>query len=536
MGQITVNPGSKKAELKKGRTILSYIQELGIHINASCGGLGICKGCLVRITGAEYLNQQSEIECESIKTPDKRLACQAKVINEDGNITVEVPTIAKYKILEKGISKNIPFDPMVRLKKSPSGEKVYWQNIEIGEYQDEIYGIALDVGTTTVSMYWVDLETGQEHLVSSILNPQIGYGDNIIDRIKYTMVSNQSHLEKAVREGVNEMIRRGPIDPSHIYEMVVVGNTAMRDIFIGHSVKKLGQAPYDPVSRDAVNRKGQELDLEINPKANVYALSLIGHFVGADALGVVLSTEMYKNHKITMAIDIGTNTEIVMGNRDKLLATSCASGPAFEGYGIKCGTGAIEGAIQEIEIGDDLKATYKTIGDKQAIGICGSGIIDLLAQMLDKEIIDWRGKFLKGEREYLVTIGANGDRIFLDGRDIDNLKLAKSAIAVGIKVLMRKYGIDLNDIKELYLAGAFGNYINTVNAIRVGMLPDISLERIVKVGNAAIEGARQALISKDKRAEAEKISKNIEHISLESEKDFQERFVEELSFNRYRIG
>lgn len=534
MGQITVNPGNNKAVLEKDRNILSYIQEAGVNINASCGGIGICRGCLVKVAENECLNQLTEIERRTIKVPGQRLACQAKILNENGSVVVEVPTIVKYKILEKGISKKIKLNPYVNKEKSPVGEKVYWRNIEVGNYEGEMYGIALDVGTTTISMYWVDFETGEEHFISSILNPQIGYGDNIIDRIKYAMVSSQGHLEKAVREGINEMIREGPIDPSHIYEMTIVGNTAMRDIFIGHSVKKLGLAPFEPISRDAVNKKASKMDLVINPKANVYALPLIGHFVGADALGVVLSTEMYESRKITMAIDIGTNTEIVLGNRDKLFATSCASGPAFEGSGLKCGTGAIEGAIQRIEIDNDLKSHCETIGDSNPVGICGSGLIDLLAQMLDKEIIDWRGKFTDGRKEYIVANTTDGNNIFLDGRDIDNLKLAKSAISVGTKVLMNRYGIGRNDIETLYLAGAFGNYISPVNAIKIGMLPNIPLSRIAKVGNAAIEGSRQALISKYKRSEAERLSKKIKHVSLELEKDFQERFVEELTFNNYK--
>jgi len=534
MGQIIVNPGNKEAALEKGRNLLSYLQEAGVNINASCGGIGICRGCLVNVIDNECLNQLTDIEKKSIRLPGERLACQAKIVNENGSVVVEVPTIAKYKILEKGISKKIKLNPYVTKEKSPVGEKVCWKNIEIGNYEGEMYGIALDIGTTTISMYWVDFETGEEHFISSILNPQIGYGDNIIDRIKYAMVSSQSHLEKAIREGINEMIREGPIDTNHIYEMTVVGNTAMRDIFIGHSVKKLGLAPFEPISKNAFNRNASKMDLVINPKANVYALPLIGHFVGADALGVVLSTEMYESNKITMAIDIGTNTEIVLGNRDRLFATSCASGPAFEGSGIKCGTGAIEGAIQRIEIDNDLKSHCETIGDVNPVGICGSGLIDLLAQMLDKKIIDWRGKFADERKEYIVAKTTDGVNISLDGRDIDNLKLAKSAISVGTKVLMNKYDIGRNDIETLYLAGAFGNYINPVHAIKIGMLPDIPLNRISKVGNAAIEGSRQALISKDKRSEAERISKKIKHVSLELEKDFQERFVEELTFNNYR--
>ncbi len=233
-----------------------------------------------------------------------------------------------------------------------------------------------------------------------------------------------------------------------------------------------------------------------------------------------------------MAIDLGTNTEIAIGNDDKIIVTSCASGPAFEGSGLKCGTGAVGGAIEKIEIDDDLKVKCETIDKIPPIGICGSGLIDAIAQMLDKGIIDWMGKFTKGEKE--LVIAENEDRIFLDGEDIDNLKLAKSAISVGAKVVMKHYGVDVKDVEKVYLAGAFGTYIDLDNAVKIGMLPDVSPEKIDKVGNAAVEGARQVLISQEKRKEAEEISKKIGHISLEMEEDFQYKFMEELGFDKYR--
>ena len=533
MGKLVVKPDNKNAPLKKSRTILSYLQELGITINASCGGHGICKGCGVKISGNENLSSLTDVEKESIKRPGYRLACQAKILKEDEDIYVEVPIYAKYKILEKGESKKIPLNPFVKKRGAFPLEKIYYEGKEIDEYKGEIFGLALDVGTTTISMYWVDLETGYERYVSSMLNPQVRYGDNIIDRINYAKIVGQRHLEMAVIEGVNEMILKGPVNPGHIYEMVVVGNTAMRDIWIGHSVKTLGESPFEPVSLNAVNLIADDLGLAINPRANVYALPLIGHFVGADALGAILATEMHKSHDVLMTIDVGTNTEIALGNEDKIIVTSCASGPAFEGSGVKCGTGAVEGAIQKVEIDDDSKVKYETIGNAPPNGICGSGLIDVLAQMLDRKIINWTGKFSKGETEFIIAEEVY--RISLDGEDIDSLKLAKSAISVGIEVVMEHYGVKVSDIEKLYLAGAFGTYINPENALKIGMLPDLRLEKIVRVGNAAIEGARQALISQEKRKEAEEIPRKTEHIRLEMEEDFHDRFVEGLCFNKYRI-
>ncbi|MFH1327698.1 MAG: ASKHA domain-containing protein [Candidatus Bathyarchaeota archaeon] len=533
MGQLVIEPYGKKADLKKGKTLLSYFQDLGINIHAFCGGKGVCRGCLVKVAETKNLSAMTKAERESIKRVGYRLACQAEILSEDGDIFVEAPKYAKYKILEKGMFKEIPLNPLVKKKHAFPKELVCWRNDTIDEYDGELYGLALDIGTTTLSLYWVNLETGDTHFVSSMLNPQIRYGDNVIDRINYARTVSQSYLEKTIREAVNEMIQQGPINPNHIYEMVVVGNTVMRDLCIGHPVKSLGESPFKPLSEGAVNKPAYELEIEINSKANVYALPLIGHFVGADALAVILATEMYKNPSVTMAIDIGTNTEIAVGNKDRIIVTSCASGPAFEGSEIKCGTGAIEGAIKKVEISNDLTVKYETIDNMPPVGICGSGLIDALAQMLDKGIIHGDGKFSEGKSKFIIAENVNP--VFLDGDDIDSLKLAKSATSAGIKIVMQHYGVDVKDLEKLYLAGAFGTFINSENAIKMGMLPDMPSDRIVRVGNAAIEGARQVLISNEKRKDAEEISKKIEHVRLEMEEDFQDQFMGELYFHKYAL-
>ena len=525
MGWMIVTSHGKKVKLTKGKSLLKHIQELGVHINASCGGQGICRGCLVKVDGTESLSPMTEAEKKAIRSPGYRLACQAIVVRDDLDIYVEVP---KYvKILEKGKRKEVPLNPIVKRRATPLGEKVFWGDVEIAPYEGELYGLALDIGTTTVAMRWINLESGEEVFSLSMLNPQIDYGDNVIDRINYARSVGQEPLEKAIRNSINEMVQKGPINPNHIYEMVVVGNTTMRDIFVGHPVKGLGEAPYEPVSLDSVNKKAEELGITINPKANVYALPLIGHFVGADTLAVILATEMHKSSEVTMAIDIGTNTEIAIGNKDKIIVASCASGPAFEGAGVKCGVGAVIGAIQKVKIDSNLKVKYETIGNAPPIGVCGSGLIDALAQMLEKGIMDYAGKLSSGGE---FVLAEDGKRIFLDGEDIDNLKLAKAAICAGSKILMRHYGVTVDDIKRLYLAGAFGTYINPENALKIGMLPEIPLERIEKVGNAAIEGATEVLVSEEKRREVEEISKKIGHVRLELEEDFHSLFVESLAF------
>jgi uncharacterized 2Fe-2S/4Fe-4S cluster protein (DUF4445 family) len=497
MPEIIFAPSNKKAKLEQGRTILSYIQELGINISASCGGRGICRGCLIKIDQTNNLNDLTKIEKEFIKDQKYRLACQAQIIGETNDIFVEIPEFRKYKILTKGITKKISLNPFVKKKRSIIGSKVFWKNNEIEKYKGEIYGLALDIGTTTISMSWIDLETGLERFVSSVLNPQMSYGDNVIDRINYAKTKDQNHLRKVLVDRINEMIIQGPIKSDHIYEIVAVGNTVMRDILIDHSIASLGEAPFEPISKESIQKFAKEIGILINTKANFYSPPIIDHFVGADALAVILSTEMYQSQETIMAIDIGTNTEIAIGNKEQIIVTSCASGPAFEGSGIKCGTGAIEGAISQIEIKDDLTIEYETIDDASPRGICGSGLIDILAEMLDRNIIDEKGKFSESKNKFIIK--ENRKPIFIDGEDIDNLKLAKAAIYVGSKAVMRHYGAELKDVERLYLAGAFGNYIDPANAIKIGMLPDFSLKKVERVGNAAIEGAKQSLIAEEKR-------------------------------------
>jgi len=519
---------TREAELVAGRTILSYLQELGIEIDASCAGEGKCGQCIVEVDAPpDALSAVTDSERKFIKAENQRLACQARILRTDKQIYVRVPK-SGYYILESGEYRWIPIEPFVHRE----GERVFYNSTYMGDYTGAIYGIAIDIGTTTLAAYLVDLETGKVVSVSSRQNPQTKYGNNVISRIEY---ARQGHdiLVREIRTAVNEMIANMSEvakTKDNIYELVIVGNPVMRDLFFGFSVESLGKSPYEPESTEPVVTTAKELQLTANPEARVYGLPLIGSFVGADALAVVLATEMYLSKGICLALDVGTNTEIVLGNRERLIATSAASGPAFEGASISCGVGAVQGAIKEVRIVDG-SIKYKTIGDAPPVGICGSGLIDVLAELLEHGMIDGRGKFtFTGDEGKELRIA---DGIKLLETDIDQLNLAKTAIAVGVRVLLEKYGISFDDIELLLLAGGFVNFANTDNAIRIGLLPPISGEKVKKVGNAALEGARQALVSKRKRGEAEEVAKRIEHIKLEEEQDFMEKFVSELYFQNY---
>jgi len=520
--KIIFKDSGKEAELVKGKTILAYLQELSIDINASCGGEGKCGQCLVEVESVPgALSDKTDAEHKFIPEDKHRLACQAKIVKTDEEpIYVQVPR-RSYCILESGEFWEIPVEPFVHVE----GERVFYESEDAGEYTGGINGIALDIGTTTLAMYLVDLETGAVLSIISRENPQTKYGNNVISRIEFAK-KGQEILEREIRTAVNEMIT-AMVEPGKVFEIVVVGNPVMRDLFFGYSVESLGKSPYEPLDVEAVHKTAEELGLTANPAVKVYGAPLIGSFVGADALALVLATEMYKSEKISMAIDIGTNTEIVLGNKDKLIATSCAAGPAFEGCSITYGMGGVSGAIKEVRI-ENGNVRYKTVGDAAPIGVCGSGLIDTLAELLDKQIIDGRGKFRGTEKEFRIV-----EDISLSEEDIDRLNLAKTAVAVGIKTLMERYEVTLGEIDRVYLAGAFGYFINTENAMHIGLLPTIELEKVEKVGNAAIEGARQALISKAKREDAEIAAKMIEHVKLEEEENFMEKFVGELYFQNY---
>ena len=519
--ELIVREARKKAELVKGKRILSYLQELSIDINASCGGKGECGQCLVEVESSPgALSAKTEVEHKFIRNERQRLACQAIILKTDEPIYVQVPR-RSFSILDSGKYWEIPVVPFVRRE----GERVFYESEDVGEYCGAIYGIALDIGTTTLAMYLVNLETGEVLSVSARENPQTRYGNNVVSRIEFAR-RGQHILEQEIRTAVNEMVA-ALTDPRKVYEIVVVGNPVMRDLFFGYSVESLGRSPYEPLSVEPVHKQAEEIGLRANPNAKVYGLPLIGSFVGADALAVVLATGMCKSEKINMAIDIGTNTEILIGNKDKLMATSCAAGPAFEGSSITHGICSVTGAIKEVQI-ENGNAVYKTIGYADPVGICGSGLIDTLAGLLENHIINGRGKFFGDEKEFSLA-----GEIGLSEEDIDQLNLAKTAVSVGIKILLDRYGIELHEIESVFLAGAFGYYINVENAIRIGLLPPVELEKVEKVGNAAVEGARQALISKTKREDAEAVAKRIEHIKLEEQENFMEKFVGELYFQKY---
>jgi uncharacterized 2Fe-2S/4Fe-4S cluster protein (DUF4445 family) len=532
MGELIILPSGRRGPLEKGKTILAHLQQAGTPVTAHCGGRGECRSCAIRVDRQDLLSPRTRVEESFLADPLMRLACQARVVSTGGTLRVDLPRYPKYSIVERGVRPAVRPSPLVTLGGGEGALSVTREGRTLGPYEGEIYGVALDIGTTTLALRWLDLEDrgNPDRYSASILNPQIRFGDNVIDRIRYAAETpgGAGHLQRAVIGAVNNLLSCGAVRPDHIYEMTVAGNSVMRDLFLGRPVEGLGAFPFEPVSTGAVETGASGLGIAINPAGNIYALPLIGHFVGADTLALILSTGMHTREEVTMAIDIGTNTEIAVGNRDSILVTSCASGPAFEGSGIACGTGSVEGAIQRVEIAEGERVVCETIGNGPPVGVCGSGLIDTLAELLEHGIIDRTGKFTGGREHFFLAEGERG--VYLDGSDLDNLKLAKAAVATGAAVLLERSGIAAGSLSRLFLAGAFGTYIDVANAKRIGMLPGIPPERVVKVGNASIEGAALVLLSRDCRRRGEEIAGEITHVSLEQDPAFQDRFVEELAF------
>jgi uncharacterized 2Fe-2S/4Fe-4S cluster protein (DUF4445 family) len=381
-----------------------------------------------------------------------------------------------------------------------------------------------------------------------MMNPQMTYGEDVMSRITYAMTHQEEGLEKlhrSVVNGLNRLIKtitkKCHLSPEDIFELTVVGNTAMHHLFLKINPEYLGVAPFPPAIHRSVDVKARDLGLKVNPSANVHLLPIEAGFVGADNVGVLIAEEPHHQDEIVLIIDIGTNGELVIGNRKKLISSSCATGPALEGAHIKFGMRAASGAIERIEIHPEtLDVRFGVIGNSRAMGICGSGIIDAAAELYRNGILDKSGRFrneIKSSRlrvvdettEFVIAWKNEtsiGKDITITQKDIRNIQLATAALYTGAKLMMRRLGIEKVD--KVILAGAFGSTIDPEKALVLGMFPDCDLKNVYAVGNAAGDGARLALLNRDKRAEADEIARRVEYMELSIQADFQKEFIEAM--------
>ena len=513
--------GKQGIETEKG-SILDSARTLGIEIPSECGGRGLCGKCRVRVEGEGILGPRTEAEKSFKLGRNERLACQARVLR-GGSIRVFIKSTGRYAILSDTIEDKVKLDPFVYRKK----DKVFWQDRELDKSRDGIYGLAIDVGTTTLVSQIIDLESGKRIATFADKNPQTSFGDDVISRIDYTMRNKNGlrELQNIVIEGINAGLGRTAEEKgkilNHIYEAVVVGNSTMRSIFFGVKVSSLGVIPFEPLTCEPINRKAEELGLKINPRANVYGAPLIGGHAGADALADIISTGIYLDRRPSMVIDIGTNGEVIIGNKNRILTASCAAGGAYEGATINSGVGAVEGAIKNVGIVNG-RVRYETIGGKPPLGICGSGLIDLLGELLKSGIMSRKAKL---KESFFIT-----PDISISQQDVYQLITAKAGLRLDQDLLIEYYSITLREIDRIYLSGAFGNFINPDNAILIGLLPR-ARDKVVGIGNGALAGARQMLLSREKRKDAERIARKIEHIKPnEREENFSYMVAEKMYF------
>ena len=623
MIKIIFLPDKKNIKVNEGTTILEALESIGININTPCGGKGICGKCKILInkgiTAATPIEEKFLSE-EEIKK-GFRLACQTKLFKDtiieipseirlnfkrifssnlkgdinriknnlslgtnlkkvfldlgkpslddqrpdwkrikDGLSSKKIENISNLKVAVE-ILKKIPDV----IRKSDFKITVTLQNNEIidiekGDTTKNSYGIAFDIGTTTVAGYLVNLKTGEELSAVAKSNPQVIHGDDVISRIGFTQKQkeNLEILQREIVNTLNEIIKettqRVKINRSNIYETVIVGNTCMHHLFLGLDPSNIASSPYIPVIKESLSLKARDIpELALKPSVNVYMLPNISAFVGADIVAGILSTSMWREDKIILFVDLGTNGEIVLGSKERLWTCSTAAGPAFEGARISAGMRAAEGAIYKVKI-DNKFITYKAIKDGKVRGICGSGLINLIAEMLKWGLINKSGKLInreecnpelseeirnriiKGQKgnKFLLVKGKeteNGKPIYITQRDIREVQLAKAAIYAGIKILLKEVNISPEDIQKILLAGAFGNFIDKESAIRMGLIPQLPLKKVESVGNAAGRGAEIVLLSEKTRKICERISKDIKYIELSSRPDFQEEFVEAMFFN-----
>lgn len=422
------------------------------------------------------------------------------------------------------------------------------------------YGIAVDLGTTKIAVLLVDLLTGKTIDRIGIVNPQIKFGEDVMTRLSFAMQSEsnlrkiQSTVIKSINEAIKKLCNKNKLDPEDIIEMTVVCNTAMHHLFLGLPVSQLALSPFLPLTTGAIHLKAREIGIDISPGAYLYMLPPIAGFVGSDHLAMILATRLYKQKGNCIGIDIGTNTEIALKTKKGIVSVSTASGPAFEGAHIRYGMRAASGAIERVIIDPETCIpAIQTIGNKEPTGICGSGILDSIAELLKVGIIDRKGKFKtnnrclwkdsKGNLQYVLLpqfykqlkqkskyTKLEDRSISINQKDIVEIQLAKSAIRTGIEILLEDSGIEFDSIDKIMIAGAFGSYIDPKNVINIGMFPKVSLKKITQVGNAAGVGAKMVLISGKERRLAEKIAQRIKYLELTICPDFNDHFATSTLF------
>ncbi|MGZ6270282.1 MAG: ASKHA domain-containing protein [Candidatus Limnocylindrales bacterium] len=533
-----VHDGHRRA-LVAGRSLFDEADELAVAVPASCRRTGRCHECVIQVLeGGGAISEPTP--AESFLPAGFRLACQAVVERTETDVEFVVLR-RRLRILMPsreedwvaGVGTGVALDPLVRI----DGERVRYGEEDLDTFRGHLLGVALDVGTTTVVLELVDLATGRTLRASAFENPQRFGGSDVMSRISYD-AEHPGLLRQALRRALNRELqaayRESGLDRREVYEVVVVGNPTMRDLFFGLDVGPIGRFPFRSVTEAAVRegradstavaRLAHELGILVHPRARIWGAPLIACHVGADTAGDLVATGFAAQPGVSLLIDIGTNTEVVVGDGRRILAASCPAGPAFEGGGVRHGMAGADGAIESIAR-QDGRFVVRTIGGVEPEGICGSGLVDLLAESRRAGLLTVKATIADGG----LAIEVVPDRgIDLSRADLSQLAQAKAANASGQRILLRRLGVTPEQVDRVYLAGAFANSLDIGKAIAIGLLAPVPEGRIQRVGNASVRGARRLLLSGSQRGALERLLGSVEHVELEAEPDYFELFVDGL--------
>jgi uncharacterized 2Fe-2S/4Fe-4S cluster protein (DUF4445 family) len=620
--KVSIEPIGRRILLEKPANGLDAIRSAGIGIKSVCAGKGTCGKCRILIMDRDIrppTSQEEKVLAKDEIGSGVRLACQ-QIFDRDIKIYIPASSLSEEQKLQvKGKETETDVDPLVskyhlklnraslddldsdfkrireglRQEYDVTADRIdlealrlmpgvirsnSWDitvalrdseviSIEGGDTVKQSYGLAVDLGTTKIALLLVDLASGKTVDSQGIMNPQISFGEDVMSRLNYAL-EKPSNLEnikntvvKRMGEAAKELCARNDIETSQLLEMTVVGNTAMHHLFLGLPVKQLALSPFVPLTESPLNIKARELGIEMAPGAYIYMPPPIAGFVGSDHLAMVLASGLQDLKGNYLGVDIGTNTEIALASNGKLTSVSTASGPAFEGAHIKHGMRAAPGAIERVVIEKDtFIPAIQTINDKKPTGICGSGILDAVAELLRTGVIDIRGKFQadnsficqddKGQKQFILARSEKDDGedisdspyndtmglpcgekdISVSQKDIVEIQLAKGAMRTGIEILLENAGIDFRELDGIIIAGAFGSYIDPRNVVNIGMFPMVSLDRISQVGNAAGVGAKMVLISRSQRKKAEEIAEKTDYLELTVYPGFSDHFIAGMQF------
>ncbi|MGA8632494.1 MAG: ASKHA domain-containing protein [Terracidiphilus sp.] len=545
---VTLTINGQTVEAKPGLSLFDQAEALGIDVPTSCRKQGKCKECMIEVVeGMDALSPLAEPE-KHLKG-NFRLSCQTCVIADSGHVRCHTMRRGHMRIERQAIGLPVR-DGLLKLDPAVTrdGDRILLDGIEIARSTGPIHGLAMDLGTTTVVLRLIDLETGELIADTSFENPQRFGGAEVMSRIAYDTDHPGRLLMRTLAGYIGHAIEKFPVDPATIYETVVVGNSTMRDLFFWQDVHSIGQNPYRSITEiemaegkratTSLVQTGQHSLLPIHPKARVYGAPIISGHVGADAAVCMLAIDLAHEDRLVAVMDIGTNTELIVGNKDRILTASCPAGPAFEGGAIACGMPALDGAIEEVEITSNGAFQLRVIGDVKPEGICGSGLVDTLSELLRTDRMNEMGRFehdVKRVTLYHDEARSNDEDIYLLESDVNELAQAKGANVAGLHVVFSTYDIDFDEIDVFYLGGGFGRHLNIEASKRIGLVPNLDSKKIVQAGNIAIEGATIALLSKAKRQELEDLVKRVQHCRLETHPSFFDFFVEGCQFKRMEL-